>query len=266
MEGLIFNIKRYAVHDGPGIRVTFFMKGCPLSCWWCHNPEGISPKIESVERIDRIGDKEFHVDELVGKKYTIPDLMEIVEKERVFIEESGGGVTFSGGEPLLQGRFVLEALKELKSSGIHTCIDTSGQVATELLDLVIPYCDLFLLDLKHPSDEKHRLYTGNGNKLILENYKRIFASDSDVIVRIPIVPGHNDDDKSLIQFRDYLLANKNKNLKRLDLLPYHKIGLSKYLRFGIDYKMTDVEEPTSDRMKELKDFFLESGIKVKIGG
>ncbi len=266
MEGVIFNIKRYAIHDGPGIRVTFFMKGCPLNCWWCHNPEGISPKIESVERIDRIGEKEFRVNEEVGKKYKVADLMAIVEKERVFIEESGGGVTFSGGEPLMQSGFVSEAMESLKKFGIHTCIDTSGQADASVVDSVIPLCDLFLLDLKHPSEELHKKYTGHSNKLILANYEKIFSSGKDVIVRIPVVPGFNDDDSSLKQFRDYLIAKNTKNLKRIDLLAYHKIGASKYSRFGLEYKMNDVEQPTSERMNELKAYFSEPGFKVKIGG
>ena len=141
MEGIIFNIKRYAIHDGPGIRVTFFMKGCPLSCWWCHNPEGISPDIVKVERVDRIGEKEFRVQEEVGIKYSIDSLMKIVDKERVFIEESGGGVTFSGGEPLMQYKFVIESMKELRKEGIHTCLDTSGQADPGIIQDIVSYAE-----------------------------------------------------------------------------------------------------------------------------
>lgn len=266
MEGTIFNIKRYAIHDGPGIRVTFFMKGCPLSCWWCHNPEGISPDIESVERIDRIGEKEFRVMEDVGRRIKIDELLSIVEKDRVFIEESGGGVTFSGGEPLMQSKFVLEAIKELKANNFHTCIDTSGQTFSEVIDSVIPYTDMFLLDLKHFDDKLHLKYTGVSAIKIFKNYQKIFESGSEVIIRVPVIPGYNDDEKNLASLRNYLIDNKGFKINRVDLLPYHKIGSSKYGRFGIDYKMNGVEQPSHSRMKELKAFFSEAGFKVKIGG
>lgn len=266
MEGTIFNIKRYAIHDGPGIRVTFFMKGCPLSCWWCHNPEGISSKIESVERIDRIGEKEFRVMEDVGRKINTDELLSIVEKDRVFIEESGGGVTFSGGEPLMQSKFVLEAMKELRAINIHTCIDTSGQTQTDVIDSVIPYTDMFLLDLKHLDDKRHTEYTGVSTNKILDNYQKILESGTEVIIRIPVIPGYNDDENNLTSMRSYLIDNKNYMIKRVDLLPYHKIGSSKYGRFGLDYKMDGTEQPSQLRMKELKAFFGEPGFKVKIGG
>jgi pyruvate formate lyase activating enzyme len=264
MNGIIFNIKRYAIHDGPGIRVTFFMKGCPLSCWWCHNPEGISPDIENVERVDRIGEKEFRVNENVGKSYSIEALVKIVEKERVFIEESDGGITFSGGEPLMQNEFVLETLKKFTSSGIHTCIDTSGHVDGGIIDSVLPFTDLFLFDIKHLNDSLHSKYTGVSNRLILSNYKKILERGKDVIVRFPVIPGFNDDIDHLNMLRDFMCANGK--LKSLDLLPYHKIGSSKYERFKMEYRMDGIDQPSSNRMNEIKGFFTESGLKVKIGG
>lgn len=242
------------------------MKGCPLSCFWCHNPEGISPHIEKVERIDRIGQKEFRVEEEVGIKYSINGLMKIVEKERVFIEESGGGVTFSGGEPLMQYKFVIEAMKELRKEGVHTCLDTSGQADPGVIDDVIPHTDMFLLDLKHVDSTLHRKYTGLTNSRIFDNYDSLFASGKDIFVRIPVVPGFNDDRENLKAMRDYLVSKRNNKLLRVDLLPYHKIGASKYKRFGMEYKMDGVEEPSNERMKELKEYFSEPGFKVKIGG
>ncbi|MEE4114675.1 MAG: glycyl-radical enzyme activating protein [Marinilabiliaceae bacterium] len=266
MEGIIFNIKRYAIHDGPGIRVTFFMKGCPLSCWWCHNPEGISPRIEKVARIDRIGQKEFRVNEEVGKKYSVAGLLEIVDKERVFLEESAGGVTFSGGEPLMQSEFVIEAMKALRSKGIHTCLDTSGQADRAVIENVIPHTDLFLLDIKHVDSALHKKFTGVSNKRIFDNYDRLFSSGKDIFVRIPVIPGFNDDETNLKAIRDYLVGKRDKNLLGIDLLSYHRIGASKYKRFGMEFKMDGVEEPSVERMKELKSFFSEPGFKVKIGG
>ena len=266
MEGIIFNIKRYAIHDGPGIRVTFFMKGCPLACLWCHNPEGISPEIRSIERIDRIGEKEFRVMEQVGKAYRVSDLEQVVSKERVFIEESGGGITFSGGEPLMQHKFVLEALKRFRELELHTCLDTSGQTSPGVIDSVLPYTNLFLLDIKHMSEDLHKQHTGVSNRQILGNYKRILESGRAVQLRIPVIPGYNDSADELKAMRDYIVANRRDNLKRIDLLPYHKIGSSKYARFGMEYRMNGVEQPSAERMKEVKKFFEETGIKVKIGG
>jgi pyruvate formate lyase activating enzyme len=266
MNGLIFNIKRFAIHDGPGIRLTFFMKGCPLSCWWCHNPEGISPDIENIERTDRIGDREFRVREVVGLSYSIDDLVKLVEKEKVFIEESGGGITFSGGEPLMQSSFVIKALDTFRKMGIHTSLDTSGQCDPAIIESVIPLCDLFLFDIKHLDDELHKEYTGVSNKLLLSNYSRILKSGADVFIRIPIIPGYNDDTGHLRDLKDFLISSGRANIKRVDLLPYHKTGYSKYGKFGLEYKMDGVEQPSDKRMNELKGFFEESGYKVKIGG
>ncbi|MGM0464362.1 MAG: glycyl-radical enzyme activating protein [Bacteroidota bacterium] len=266
MTGLIFNIKRYAIHDGPGIRVTFFMKGCPLGCWWCHNPEGIRKDIQEVERIDRIGDKEFTVMETVGKHYTVDKLVEIVKKDMVFIEESGGGVTFSGGEPLLQAAFLEQALRAFHEEEIHTAVDTSGYAKREDIDRILPWTDLFLFDIKHLDPEKHKKYTGVSNELIQENYDYILEKGKKVIIRIPIIPGFNDDEEQLNIFRDFVATRRGTNVERIDLLPYHRIGSSKYKKFGLEYKMKDVEQPSTERMDRLKEFFAESGINVKIGG
>jgi len=266
MKGLIFNIKRYAIHDGPGIRVTFFLKGCPLGCWWCHNPEGISPVQQVAERIDRIGDREFRVNEQVGRYYSIDDVMGIVEKERVFLEESGGGVTFSGGEPLMQGKFLAEILAVLSDNGIHTTVDTSGQADRSVIDSILENTDLFLFDIKHLDPEVHMKYMGVSNTKILDNYRYIIEKGKKVFVRIPIIPGHNDDEMHLEKLLDFLQGFKGSSVSEIDLLPYHKIGMSKYRRFGMEFKMNGVERPSSERMNQLKDFFSSTGFKVKIGG
>ena len=266
MKGLIFNIKRYAIHDGPGIRVTFFMKGCPLGCWWCHNPEGISADVQEVERVDRIGDKEFTVNETVGKYYTAAELLEIVKKDMVFIEESGGGVTFSGGEPLMQAGFLSEALRVFREEGIHTTVDTSGHAKRATIDTILPLTDLFLFDIKHLDPEKHKKYTGVSNEIILDNYNYILEKGKKVIIRIPIIPGFNDDTEQLEAFRNFVDSQHGANIHRVDLLPYHRIGSSKYRKFKLDYKMQNIEQPSTGRMKELKNFFAESGVNVKIGG
>ena len=266
MKGLIFNIKRYAIHDGPGIRVTFFMKGCPLGCWWCHNPEGINGDVQEVERVDRIGDKEFVVRETVGKYYGAEDLLDIVRKDSVFIEESGGGVTFSGGEPLVQSKFLSEALKVFRDEAIHTVVDTSGYASRSIVDSIIPLTDLFLFDIKHLDPLRHKKYTGVSNELIMDNYKHILERGKTVIIRIPIIPGFNDDTDQLEALRGFVANRQGGNIQRVDLLPYHRIGSSKYRKFRLEYKMHDVEQPSTERMNEIRDFFAASGVSVKIGG
>jgi pyruvate formate lyase activating enzyme len=266
MKGLIFNVRRYSIHDGPGIRVTFFLKGCPLSCWWCHNPEGLNPQPETVEVTEKVGERNFVKNELAGQYYTAGGILRILEKERIFISQSNGGVTFSGGEPMLQTEFLLEALKACKASGFHTAVDTSGYSQTKKYSEIIPFTDLFLFDLKHPGDEKHILYTGVSNKLIISNFKYLLESRKDIMVRIPVIPGFNDDWQSLTELRELLAKSAGKNLKKICLLPYHRIGASKYKRFNIPSRMDNVIPPSRERMNELKAYFSETGIKVKIGG
>jgi len=266
MQGLIFSIKRYSIHDGPGIRVTFFMKGCPLSCWWCHNPEGISTESVEVVQTRKVGEKEFSEKEVAGKYYSVRDVLEILEKDKIFLQQSNGGVTFSGGEPMMQFDFLLEALKACKANGFHTAVDTSGYSSPENFREVIPFTDLFLFDIKHIDDSKHLEYTGVTNIGILDNLEMILKSRKNVMVRIPVIPGKNDDEGNLNAVRNLLSDLKCESLKRINLLPFHRIGASKYKRFNIPYRMNDTEQPSPVRMRELKEFFDETGIKVKIGG
>lgn len=265
MQGLIFSVKRYSIHDGPGIRVTFFMKGCPLSCWWCHNPEGISPVQEIVTEIRKIGDTEFTSQELAGKYYSAGEILEILEKERIFIEHSNGGVTFSGGEPLMQNEFLLEALIACKSEGYHTTVDTSGYAAEEYFRSVMPYTDLFLFDIKHPDESGHFEYTGVSNTLILNNLRMLLREGSNVVLRIPVIPGKNDDQESISGMKTLFTELKCDNLKQISLLPFHRTGKAKYRKLHLPYRMEDTQQPSADRMKELKEFFEGTGIKVKIG-
>lgn len=266
MKGLIFSIKCYSIHDGPGIRITFFMKGCPLSCWWCHNPEGISPEPETVEQTEKVGEKEFTVKEQAGRFYSVEELLEIAEKEKIFIAQSKGGVTFSGGEPLLQPEFLREALSKFKARGYHTAVDTSGYAPGEKYKAIMPFTDLFLFDIKHLDDIRHLQYTGVSNDLVLNNLQLILDSGKDIMIRVPVVPGINDEEKHLEALRSFLVKARSRNLKKLNLLPYHKIGSSKYKKFNIPYRMNGIEPPSNERMKELKTYFEETGLKVKIGG
>jgi pyruvate formate lyase activating enzyme len=242
------------------------MKGCPLSCKWCHNPEGISPFPESVLRTNKVGDREFKREEMAGKFYTIEKILEILEKESVFINQSKGGVTFSGGEPMLQTEFLLEALKACKAEGYHTVIDTSGYSSAESYNSIIQYTDLFLFDIKHLDEARHIESTGVSNTGILDNYRLLLKSGKDVMVRIPVIPGFNDDHEHVERLKDFIMSTKTRSLKRINLLPYHKIGSSKYKMFNLPYRMENVEPPLKGEMQKLKELFMTTGVKVKIGG
>ena len=266
MKGTLFSIKKYAIHDGPGIRVTFFLKGCPLNCWWCHNPEGIAPEITEVERVDRIGEKEFRRMEKVGREYSVNDLLEIAGKERVFFEHSGGGVTFSGGEPMMQHEFLKASLAAMREAGIHTVVDTSGMASENQFREILPLTSLFLYDIKFIDEGKHSRYTGASNRQILSNYSYLIGSGARIITRIPVIPGFNDDDSSLMEMREFIGVNLASNMIGVDLLSFHRIGTSKYGRFGMVYRMGDAEQLSSERMLKIADMFGELGFKVKIGG
>ncbi len=266
MKGLIFSIKRYAIHDGPGIRVTFFMKGCPLDCWWCHNPEGKSSCRLTIPRIDRIGDREFITEEQVGIEYTPEELLKKAERDRVFMDYSGGGVTFSGGEPLMQHEFLLGTLTLLKRSGFHTTIDTSGYARPEVLRSVIPVTDLFLYDLKHLDTEAHEKYTGVGNELIVSNLDMLLDSDAGVMLRIPVIPGVTADVAYMERLRHFIGNRRKENIREINLLPYHKTGKSKYHRFGLPDRMDSVNQVPNGHLDEYIEILKPLGIHIKKGG
>ena len=265
--GRIFDIKRFALHDGPGIRTTVFLKGCPLSCGWCHNPEGISRERELMLRPGRCvrcyaclaacpagaltkgpaGD--IAVDrskcdrcglcvetclsealEIVGRDISVPELLAEVEKDRVFYEQSGGGVTFSGGEPLLQPEFLAEALSALRARGLRTAVDTSGFAPSAVLERIASLTDLVLYDLKVLDGTKHLETTGVENTLILENLRRLASGPASVWIRIPFIPGVNNDQGAVERTVDFL-ASLN-SIKRVHLLPYHRGGDAKGGRVG----------------------------------
>jgi pyruvate formate lyase activating enzyme len=264
MKGIIYDIKHYAIHDGPGIRQTIFFKGCSLACWWCHNPEAISPKPFSFLKLINTGDKCYEKKETVGESFSSEELMEEINKDRLFYEESGGGVTISGGEPFVQYDFLLEMLQLIKQNGIHSCVDTSGHVTKERMLKVAEFTDMFLYDVKHIDSELHKLYTGVGNELILENLKMLDEMEKKIWIRYPMIPGMNDSEEDLLRMLDFL--NKLKYQHPVSILPYHKIGSNKYQRFGIEYKMDGIEEPDRERVEEVKLLFGQAGFEVGIGG
>lgn len=300
-RGIIFDVKRYAIHDGPGIRTTVFLKGCPLRCQWCQNPEGLELEPEVFWRKNRcpedchacvtvcptralskdgsriVVDKEkcdfcrscedacvYDALEIVGREVSVGEIMEEIEKDRVFFEESGGGVTFSGGEPLLQVDFLESLLKEVKNSNIHVALDTSGYVPFEDLERVSDRVDLFLYDLKIMDDEKHRKYTGVSNRIILDNLQRLSDKNKNISVRIPLVSGVNDDLRSIRMFAEHLRTLKN--VRDISLLAYHRGGCEKFRRLHKDEHPKTFESPSKKRIEEAKNLLVDSGFSVKIGG
>lgn len=298
-SSIIMNIQKYSIHDGPGIRTTVFFKGCPLNCWWCHNPESqkSSPQImffkekckgcgsclkkcsqtaiEFVEGYPATDESKCtlcgkcsdfcpnNARELVGKEITVKELMKEIVKDEAFYDESNGGVTFSGGEPLLHVDYLNNVLKSCKCKGIHTTLDTSGYANWEQFKKIVENVDLFLFDIKHMNNEKHLKYTGVGNTLILENLKKLSENGSNIFIRMPIIAGINDDDENIdlaIEFISKL------NIIQVNLLPYHKMGMDKYRRLNRQYKLSGLEIPSDEVISKIADKFKKAGIKIIIGG
>ncbi len=298
-NGLIFNIQKYSIHDGPGIRTTVFFKGCPLNCHWCHNPEGIAPVKEimissnkcinckvctetcsnnaitienGVPVLKRLKCKicgkcaevcPVNAIEIVGREASVTEIMQEIENDRIFYEESGGGVTFSGGEPLAQHNFLSSLLCECKKSGIHTVLDTSGCTDWRNLKKLADKVDLFLYDIKLIDNIRHKKFTGRDNKKILYNLRMLSRLNAKIIVRIPVIPGINDDCKNIKEIGKFLAEV---SIQEINLLPYHKIGGGKYKKLGIDNRMPEVDPPSDDKMKEIASLINIFGLKVKIGG
>ena len=265
VTGTIFNIQRYAIHDGPGIRVTVFLKGCPLRCWWCHNPESQCKHIESVQHTTVLDDNSRIVEEgNIGNVMTVTDVMREIEKDRIFFDESGGGVTFSGGEPLMQPEFLKVLLKQCKEEELHTVLDTTGYASPEIFDAIFDDVDLFLYDLKLIDDALHRQYTGVSNVLILENLQQLSQQGKPLWIRFPVIPGITDTQKNILDILDCI--TNIQSIEQMHLLPYHRIGEGKYQRFRLENKMAGVVPPSKEQMQALKEQFEHHGLTVKIGG
>ncbi|HEX9091928.1 MAG TPA: glycyl-radical enzyme activating protein, partial [Anaerolineales bacterium] len=284
-SGTIFDIKRYAINDGPGIRTAVFFKGCPLRCVWCHNPEGqvlqpqmmfranrckgfkdclqVCPQgaiswrdgsITNWETCDDCGKcAEVCVSggrEMVGRVVQVQDLMAEIERDMVFYNQSGGGVTFTGGEPLMQREFLRALLACCKTLGVHTAVDTSGYATWEGLESIYPLTDLFLYDLKFADETRHKKYTSVSNNLILENLQKLSAIKANILVRIPLIPGINDDDvniRSSATLLKYLPC-----LTGVELMPYHEIGLAKYQAMGMNYQLESTHPAKKEKIEEVE--------------
>ena len=249
--GIVFDVREFTVHDGPGIRTTVFMKGCPLRCAWCHNPEGMSPCPEIIQ--NKNGAR------IVGKKYSADELAAVLNRQSAILHMGGGGVTFSGGEPLLQAGFVSAVIDQLKN--IHVLLDTSGYAREGDLKLVAQKCDLVYFDLKLVSPEAHRRFTGVDNSLILRNLASLSRMGIPFVIRIPLIPGVTDSDENL-HASAQLIAGRNQ-LVRVDLLPYNRAAGGKYASLGKQFR------PPYDEHKSVNvdlAAFEQLGIPVRVAG
>jgi pyruvate formate lyase activating enzyme len=265
MKGRVFNIKRFAVHDGPGIRVTVFLKGCPLRCWWCHNPEAVLSDGCEIKKIQKLNGNERTVFEPVDREMTVEEVMKVILKEQIFMDESGGGVTFSGGEPFIQTEFLMKLLEAAKLEGIHATIDTSGYVPKEKFIRSFPFTDLYLFDLKLINLDDHIKYTGRPNHLIISNIRVLSENKKNYRIRIPLVPGINTSETHISEFLQFIDSLTNPPVG-IDLLPYHKIGSSKYERFGIENKMTNHRELEIGEIDRITELFSKSNLNISVGG
>ena len=260
-QGTVFDIKKFAIHDGPGIRTTVFLKGCPLDCWWCHNPEGrrLDPESMAAGPSEAIPDATVQVGTLVSAAQVITE----IEKDILFYDESGGGVTFSGGEPLLQPHFLEALLTACRRQGIHTALDTTGYAAPDVLAQLSPLVDLFLYDLKIMDEVRHQTYTGVSNVGILANLRYLVQAGRRVAIRFPVIPQINDTSDNLEQMGAFLMGL---GLKQLDLLPYHHIHRHKYHRLGHPDRLSGLQPPGEEAIDRVKAYFETGGFTVRVGG
>lgn len=301
MIPLIFDIRRYSINDGPGIRITIFMKGCPLRCAWCHNPESQSPKVQKLYTASKCIGAQDCIEicpedaltltpdgivtdgekctlcglcadacptkaiEMSGKMYETNELLKIIEKERVHIDQSGGGVTFSGGEPTMYPEFLIEMLDACGKKGLHRAVDTCGFTKTETLLKVAKRTDLFLFDLKLMDPVQHKKWTGVDNQLILKNLKLLAETGANINIRIPFIKNVNtseDEVKKMAEFISELPGEK----PVVNLLPYHNIASGKYQKLEMDYNAGEMDEPSEKEQKQAIKIFNSFGLDVEVGG
>ncbi len=256
VKGRIFNIQRFSIHDGPGIRTIVFFKGCYMRCAWCSNPESQRYEIERMVE----GGKE----KIVGRDVTVDEIMPEILSDITYYRRSGGGITLSGGEVTAQPEFARELLKACKEAGLHTAIESAVSTKYENIEMLLPYLDLLLMDIKIMDPALHKEYTGVDNRQILENARRVVKSGVEVIVRTPVIPGVNDNAEAIRAISSF--ARELGNVREHHLLPYHRLGQDKY--FGLDrhYAFVGVEPPTLERMEYLLGVAMESGLNCQIGG
>jgi pyruvate formate lyase activating enzyme len=300
VEGTIFDIKKYAIHDGPGIRSTVFFKGCPLACRWCHNPEGITVASQKIYRQERcIGCGECiricphevmtqtaegivwdpakcnlcrtcvdhcpsEAIEFVGRRVAAGEVMREIEKDIAFYDQSGGGITLSGGEPLMQPDFLLQLLDACAGLDLHRTVDTTGYADSRLLLEVAQKTDLFLYDLKLMDADKHRDFTGVSNERILNNLKLLAQNGARIQVRVPVIPGINSDAENID--RTAAFVSGLPGVEHIAILPFHNSARSKYGRLGMECISSNIESPSDEQLKIIAGKLEKYGLQVKIGG
>lgn len=297
-KALITNIQKCSTKDGPGIRTTIFFKGCPLDCAWCHNPETksyVKDIMYDEEKCVRCGtcvkvcpNHAIHMEadlstdlekcircslctdfcvnnarHIIGEEYTLEKVIKEIKKDIAFYESSGGGVTLSGGEAMVQIDFIEELVKECKNLGISVAIDTCGYVPFENFEKIIDYVDIFLYDLKLMNSEKHKKYTGKTNKLILDNLKKLSDYGANINIRIPLINNVNADMENILDTINFI---KKLNIKSINLLPYHDLGVYKYKKLQCRYDEKQMEKPDKKTVEKIKNIFEKEGFHIKIGG
>ena len=256
VKGRIFDIQKYSIHDGPGIRTIVFLKGCPLRCRWCCNPEGQEYKIQKMV----FGGKK----KIVGEDITVGEVMKEVMLDRVYYTRSGGGLTLSGGECLAQPDFGEALLIAAKYEGISTAIETTGFAKWEYVERYIKYTDHILMDIKNIDNEKHKKFCGQSNEIILENAVKIAKSHSDLTIRVPVIPTFNDTEAEIYAIAEF--ASKLEGVKKLHLLPYHRLGADKCDGLGREYLMSGIDLLPNEKLIKLLNAAKQSGLNCQIGG
>ena len=257
VKGRIFDIQRYSIHDGPGIRTIVFLKGCVLRCRWCCNPEGQSYAVETF-RMDNGTTKP------VGRDVTVGEVMEEVVRDRPYYRRSGGGLTLSGGEVLCQPDFAAALLRAAKEEGLNTAIESTACAEYSQIQKLLPWLDTYLMDIKHMNPEKHRAFTGRDNGLILENATRLARENCRLIIRVPTIPGFNDTEAEISDIAFF--AASLPGVEEMHLLPYHRFGQDKYRWLGRDYTLADLTTPAQEHMERLLRAARVSGLRCQIGG
>ena len=257
-RGRIFDIQRYSIHDGHGIRTIVFLKGCVLRCRWCCNPESQEYKIQTMMVQGK--------PKTIGRDVTVEEVMQEVEKDRAYYRRSGGGLTLSGGESLCQPEFARDLLRAAKEAGITTAMESMACAKWEVIESILPYLDQYLMDIKHINPEKHKEFTGRSNELMLENARKVAASGmTELSIRVPVIPTFNDTPEEIRDIARF--ADKLPGVKRIHLLPYHRLGQDKYEGLGREYLMKDILPPTNEHMEMLKRVVTEnSSLICQIGG
>lgn len=256
VSGRIFDIQKFSVHDGPGIRTIIFLKGCALRCKWCCNPESQSFEIQKMLQNGK--------EKTVGKDITVADVLKIVKQDMPYYRRSGGGMTLSGGEMLCQSDFAYALLRCAKESAINTAVETTGFASYDVIEKMLPYIDTVLMDIKHTDSAKHKEFTGQPNDIILENAIKIAENASKLVIRVPVIPTFNDTEAEIADIAKF--ASSLKGVKEINLLPYHRFGKDKYDGLNREYLMGDLSTPTDEHMQKLKAVAESYGLKCQIGG